>query len=192
MDILPESNLSFFEKITKFRLLYVENEVIANSFQKSPIFRAYDFFLKYCKMITVTSCNFSDKEQCQKIFNIRTNVFVEEQQVSRAEEFDDFEESSLHYLACINGIPAGTARWRITKNGIKLERFAVLVEMRKKGVAAEVLARVLKDVAPLGTRIYLHAQVTAIGFYEKYGFKKEGPMFSEANIDHYTMFYPVK
>lgn len=140
-------------------------------------------------MITVISCNFSDNATCPEIFKIRSEVFVEEQQVAHDEEFDDFESSSLHYLGSIDGKPAGTARWRFTRNGIKLERFAVLKPLRKQGVAAAVLLKVLNDVKPLGTRIYMHAQLTAIGFYEKYGFKKEGPMFTEANIDHYKMFY---
>jgi len=48
---------------------------------------------------------------------------------------------------------------------------------------------VLTDVIPFKKRIYLNAQVTAIGFYERYGFKKEGPMFVEANIDHFVMTY---
>lgn len=142
-------------------------------------------------MITVTSCNFSNTDMCIDIFKIRTQVFVEEQQVDKKEEFDDFEVSSLHYLGKLDEQPSGTARWRITQNGIKLERFAVLENIRKKGVAAAVLQKVLEDVKPLGKRIYLHAQVTAVGFYERYGFKKEGPMFTEANIDHYTMFYEM-
>ena len=119
-------------------------------------------------MITINSCNFSNSALCEAIFKIRSLVFVVEQQVSREEEFDVFESSSIHYLGSIKEIPAGTARWRITQNGIKLERFAVLPEYRNMGVAAAILNKVVNDVNPLATRIYLHAQVTAIGFYEKY------------------------
>ena len=140
-------------------------------------------------MITVLSCNFSDAATCREIFHIRSEVFVTEQHVDREEEFDAFEESSIHYLGKWNGEPAGTARWRVTKNGIKLERFAVRKSLRNKGIAAAILKEVLTDVKPARKKIYLHAQVTAVGFYEKYGFKKEGPMFSEANIDHFVMTY---
>ena len=66
------------------------------------------------------------KEQFETIFNIRKNVFVIEQEVDPAKEYDEFEDSSTHFLASVEGSPAGTARWRFTKNGIKLERFAVL------------------------------------------------------------------
>ncbi len=140
-------------------------------------------------MITVISSNFCHSVVCDEIFAIRSEVFVKEQQVSREEEFDNFEESSLHYLGKWDGHAAGTARWRITKNGIKLERFAVLKDFRNKGIAAAILLEVLKHVKPLQKKIYLHAQVSALGFYEKYAFKKEGPMFTEANIDHFTMYF---
>src|SRR6188508_188168 len=106
-------------------------------------------------MITIESCNFNNERLCVEIFRIRTSVFVDEQRVSRDEEFDEFEASSIHYLGTIDETPAGTARWRITKDGIKLERFAVLPEFRKKGVAAAVLQKVLNDVLPAGTKIYL-------------------------------------
>jgi len=140
-------------------------------------------------MINIVSCNFQSEKVCEQIFSIRQTVFVIEQKVSREEEFDDFEKSSIHYLGMIDGFPAGTARWRVTENGIKLERFAVLNEFRMKGVAQAILKKVLEHVTPTGVYLYLNAQVTAVGFYEKNGFKKEGPMFTEANIDHFKMYY---
>jgi predicted GNAT family N-acyltransferase len=140
-------------------------------------------------MIRIISCLFGDTDTCRQIFEIRRLVFVEEQQVSREEEFDAFEKSSLHYLGLLNNQPAGTARWRVTADGIKLERFAVLKELRNKGVAAAVLSKVLADIAPLEQRIYLNAQLTAVKFYEKYGFEKVGEIFTEANIEHYKMYF---
>ncbi|MFN5325273.1 MAG: GNAT family N-acetyltransferase [Bacteroidota bacterium] len=140
-------------------------------------------------MIEVVSCPFSDSVVCEPIFQIRRKVFVEEQNVLEAEEFDEYESTAIHYLGLINGIPAGTARWRVTKNGIKLERFAVLKELRYKGVAAAILKRVLTDTIPAGVPIYLHAQLTAQVFYEKHGFTKYGDIFEECNILHYKMFF---
>ena len=118
---------------------------------------------------------------------IRRTVFVVEQQVSREEEYDSFEESSIHYLVYVDEEPAGTARWRITKDGIKLERFAVLKEYRNSGAGTAVLKQVLKEVKPLGKKIYLNAQITAINFYLKENFVTEGDEFIEANIRHYKM-----
>ena len=140
-------------------------------------------------MHRVVSFSFSDSDLLQQAFQIRQQVFVEEQQVDRDEEYDGFEETSIHYLVYEDDRPVGTARWRITSGGVKLERFAVLKECRNSGAGKAVLITVLRDVIPLGKRIYLNAQVTAMRFYEREGFIKEGEMFSEANIDHYRMVW---
>ncbi|NVK49669.1 MAG: GNAT family N-acetyltransferase, partial [Cyclobacteriaceae bacterium] len=45
-------------------------------------------------------------------FKIRTEVFVKEQKVDPDAEYDEYEESSTHFLASLNGKAVGTARWR--------------------------------------------------------------------------------
>ena len=125
-------------------------------------------------MLKVISFSFSDAPHMDAANEIRRKVFVEEQQVSREEEYDSFEESSIHYLVSLNDMPVGTARWRITKEGVKLERFAVLKEYRDASAGTAVLKQVLADVIPLGKKIYLNAQITAINFYLKAGFVTEG------------------
>lgn len=134
----------------------------------------------------------TDQESLDKAFAIREKVFVEEQQVSKEEEYDEFEETSTHFLAFNEaGKPAGTARWRFTDKGVKLERFAVLKESRGTGVGNALVAAVLEDVASRseseGKKIYLHAQLTAVPLYAKFGFEKKGEQFEECNIWHYQM-----
>ena len=120
-------------------------------------------------------------------FAIRQKVFVEEQKVDKEEEYDEFEQSSIHYLVLVDEKPVGTARWRITKDGLKLERFAVLKEFRNAKAGRTVLLKVLEDVSPLGKKIYMNAQLSAMKFYEREGFVAEGEMFIEANIQHFRM-----
>jgi predicted GNAT family N-acyltransferase len=139
-------------------------------------------------MLRVISFSFSDDAHMDIANEIRRKVFVVEQQVSRQEEYDAFEESSIHYLVFVDEVPVGTARWRITKDGIKLERFAVLSEYRNSGAGTAVLKQVLNDVKPLEKKIYLNAQITAVNFYLKEGFETEGDEFLEANIRHYKMY----
>ncbi|WP_194777132.1 GNAT family N-acetyltransferase [Pararhodonellum marinum] len=131
------------------------------------------------------------KEALSDIFKIRELVFVIEQAVAPEEEYDEFENSSTHFIAKVNGLPAGTARWRHTKNGIKLERFAVLKEMRGKGVGQALVDAVLQDIqsdpSNAGKLLYMHAQLSAIPLYLKFGFQKEGDLFMECNIAHYKM-----
>ncbi|MFN4234831.1 MAG: GNAT family N-acetyltransferase [Bacteroidia bacterium] len=122
-------------------------------------------------------------------FGIRKIVFVDEQNVDPKEEFDEFEDSSTHFLMFYGKDPVATARWRFTELGIKLERFAVLKELRRKGLGAILLKAVIADVKDYQKPIYLHAQVQAKNFYEREGFVKYGSMFSECNIMHYKMYY---
>ncbi|SFB98891.1 GNAT family N-acetyltransferase [Spirosoma endophyticum] len=130
----------------------------------------------------------------ESAFAIRREVFVDEQHVSAEEEYDEFEDISTHFLARADGTPCGTARWRRTSNGVKLERFAVLKTFRGMGVGKALVKAVLDDVfsqqpEPI-ERIYLHAQVSAIPLYASFGFVSIGPMFEEAGIQHYKMVLP--
>ena len=132
----------------------------------------------------------TDDSQLKEAFRIRQEVFVVEQRVDPELEYDEHENISTHYLALIDDKPAGTARFRKTEKGIKLERFAVLESYRNKGVGKALVEHVIKDVKALNPpEIYLHAQMQVIPFYEKYGFEAKGEIFEEAGILHRIMYY---
>lgn len=136
---------------------------------------------------TVQVFTTDDKEKAEHAFDIRRKVFVEEQKVSPEEEYDEFEDSSRHFLLLADGQSVGTARWRSTDKGIKLERFAVLPEYRNLGAGSMLVKSVLEEVNDKHGLIYLHAQVAAMKLYERAGFKATGPLFFEAGIAHYKM-----
>jgi predicted GNAT family N-acyltransferase len=127
----------------------------------------------------------------REAYKIREIVFVDEQQVPADEEYDEYETSSRHFLAFIDGIPCGTARWRYTDKGIKLERFAVLREYRNRKVGSALVKALLQDIqaqpASTGKLLYLHGQVSAMPLYSKFGFVPVGDMFEECSIQHYKM-----
>lgn len=131
------------------------------------------------------------EEGLQAAFQIRELVFVVEQEVDAAEEYDEFETTSIHFLAVLEGNPVGTARWRFTSNGVKMERFAVLKEARGQGVGQALVAAVLKDIEMhpdgKGKKRYLHAQIHAMPLYAKFGFQQVGEQFEECAILHYKM-----
>lgn len=137
-----------------------------------------------------------DSENEMKVaFQIRREVFVEEQKVPEEEEYDQFENKARHILALIDETPVGTARWRFTENGIKLERFAVLISSRGNGVGAALVEKVLEDIQNhpdgKGKTLYMHAQLSAVSLYQKFNFVKEGDIFEECNIQHYKMTLPA-
>ena len=120
------------------------------------------------------------------MFEIRRIVFQEEQAVPEEIEVAD-DHVAHHYLALYEGVPVGTARWRITLFGkVKLERFAVLQDYRGKGLGTALVQAVLRDV-PRTLPVYLNAQMEAVPFYEQLGFQREGETFWEAEIEHQRM-----
>lgn len=128
----------------------------------------------------------SDPSSLEHVFAIRRTVFVGEQNCPPELEWDR-EDESTHFLATVDGIPAGACRWRKTENGYKLERFAVLREYRGQGLAQEMVRTVLGDLPADAGYIYLNAQIDARSLYSKFGFEQVGPQFEEAGIQHYKM-----
>lgn len=128
----------------------------------------------------------SDADKLEQVFAIRRKVFVDEQNCPPELEWE-YEDESVHFLGSVNGIPAAASRWRKTANGYKLERFAVLKEFRGIGVGQALVAAVLKDLPADAEYIYLHAQISAIPLYARFGFKKAGEQFEEAGIQHFKM-----
>lgn len=125
-------------------------------------------------------------EALDQVFAIRKEVFVVEQNCPPELEWE-FEDESTHFLARVDGQPAGAARWRRTDKGYKLERFAVLQAFRGQGIGQELVKNVLADLPADAGYVYLHAQIHAMGLYQKFGFVAEGPQFEEAGIQHFKM-----
>lgn len=126
------------------------------------------------------------QENLDKVYAVRTEVFVVEQNCPPELEWE-FEDESNHFLATVNGEAAGACRWRKTDKGYKLERFAVLQKFRGFGVGQALVQAVLDDLPADAAYIYLHAQIQAVSLYKKLGFEETGPEFEEAGIRHYKM-----
>src|SRR5580698_8949734 len=125
-----------------------------------------------------------DQPNLDKVFAIRREVFVGEQNCPPELEWEH-EEESTHFLGTVDGEPAGASRWRKTDKGYKLERFAVLKKFRGNGVGQELVKAVLADLPADAAYVYMHAQLLAIPLYEKFNFEKVGDEFEEAGIRHY-------
>ena len=132
-----------------------------------------------------TATTTKDKGKC---FSIRRDVFVKEQNISGKIEFDDENIDATYFIAKYKNIFVGTARYRLTDFGIKLERFAVLKSFRNLGVGKQLALYILNSIKSEKV-IYLHAQESVIEFYSKLGFKRIGSQFFEAEILHQKMIY---
>lgn len=127
-------------------------------------------------------------QEKDSVMLIRREVFIKGLNIPEHIEIDANEYKATYVLAEVGGKPVGTARWRKTNGEIKLERFAVLDAYRSKGIGKKITQYIL-NYLDKSEIIYLNAQESAIGFYEKLGFESIGPKFEEANIVHQKMNY---
>jgi predicted GNAT family N-acyltransferase len=117
---------------------------------------------------------------------VREQVFVSEQKVPVALEWDDHDAVSRHVVAYDgSGIAIGTGR--LLPDG-HVGRMAVLPPWRGKGVGRALLERLLELARADGQhQLVLHAQVQAAGFYRQLGFVASSEPFDEAGIVHMAM-----
>ncbi|MEU9334701.1 GNAT family N-acetyltransferase [Streptomyces sp. NPDC048290] len=139
----------------------------------------------------------ADRESC---FAVRKQVFVTEQGVPEDIEYDAHDADAVHVLALRvgDGEPLGTGRLlhgaaALDKTGGapgvgSLGRLAVLKAARGLGVGAG-LVRAIEDAARARglTAVDLHAQIHALGFYQRLGYEAYGPEFPDAGIPHRAM-----
>lgn len=121
---------------------------------------------------------------------IRRQVFVVEQGIPEAVEFDQHDAAAQHWLASTtDGASIGCARLL----GERIGRLAVLPEYRRRGVGSALLRRMIRDALAQGQgALQLHAQTQALGFYEALGFEPRGDEFLEAGIPHRLMVLPFR
>jgi predicted GNAT family N-acyltransferase len=121
-------------------------------------------------------------------YEIRRRVFQKEQGVPSEIEFDSDDHSAVHVIATAGGAVIGTGRLVVHAGYAKVGRMAVLREWRGSGAGRAILRALMAEAAERGSaRIVLHAQVHAIGFYERNGFRAVGDEFDEAGIPHRRM-----
>lgn len=123
---------------------------------------------------------------------IRAAVFVREQGIAAQLEWDgaDPDPACVHALARNRlGQALGTGRLLEHVPGVaKIGRMAVLPAARGSGVGAQVLQALMQAARERGyAQVLLHAQASALGFYQRAGFTPRGPAFEEAGILHQEM-----
>ncbi len=125
---------------------------------------------------------------------IREEVFIQEQEIDPSLEVDEYEESCNFFLTFLDHHPVCTGRLREAGEKIKFERIATLKKYRGQGLGKHLMESMMKfaearfpDLKP-----FMHAQLSAAGFYEKTGWVRVGDIFDEAGIPHVAMTYNRK
>ena len=116
---------------------------------------------------------------------VRRAVFVREQGIDEALEWDDADALSLHAVA-YQGVQAiGTGR---LLPDARIGRMAVLPAFRRAKVGSQLLLALIEAARTQGqTRVQLSAQTYVKAFYEAHGFVAFGPIYDDAGIPHQSM-----
>lgn len=128
----------------------------------------------------------------EALTQIRVGVFVDEQQVPIADEWDGKDEDAIHFLVqAADGTAIGCARLLVEGQLLHIGRVAVLAPWRKRGVGRKLMRSVLAYCAARypGYHIYLHAQTSRVEFYKRLGFNIRGDEFMDAGIPHIEMWF---
>ncbi|HEY3048634.1 MAG TPA: YbgC/FadM family acyl-CoA thioesterase [Polaromonas sp.] len=122
---------------------------------------------------------------------VRTAVFVQEQGIPLAMEWDEADSTALHAVV-YNGLGQGIATGRLVQHasGVgKIGRMAVHRLLRGSHVGQEILQTLMEAAKSRGdTEVMLYAQRSAEGFYQRLGFTPRGKPFDEVGIAHIEMF----
>jgi len=127
------------------------------------------------------------KDYQDDIRSIRNEVFIWEQNVPEAIEFDGKDAESTFALALAeSGEAIGTGR--LSQTG-KIGRLAVRKTHRNTGIGTLILETLENEARNQGLeQVFLHGQVHAIDFYKKRGYLEKGQTFTEAGIEHLYMY----
>lgn len=130
---------------------------------------------------------FSSADNTEAIMALRLAVFCDEQGFSRELERDKYDDMAFYALIYDeNEEPAATGRLFIDgQNRFHIGRMCTRKDARRKGYG-DLAIRMLLDLALRmhAPYVVVESQIPAIGFYERYGFKRQGEQFMDENCPH--------
>lgn len=125
----------------------------------------------------------------KRCFDVRYEVFVEEQKFDKSIEIDDIDNEAYHVLLNIDNKPVATARFFLNKNYWKIGRVCVLKEYRSLKLGSNVMSSIEEHLKKLNvSKVWLTSQLQAVKFYEKNGYICDGEIFLEEDCEHIKMY----
>ena len=121
-------------------------------------------------------------------FALRREVFMLEQGVSHADEYDDRDKDCTHIVTLREGEVVATLRVLWLPEYAKIGRFAVRKSLREQGIGSRLFVATVQLIQESGMpQIGLEAQIDRIAFYERFGFHAYGEDYLDAGIVHRRM-----
>lgn len=178
------------QMLVKGELVYVYADLQTKTSQPVPQ-NLRDILLGFEQGEAVTALQLGSWDALRTLATpLRTEVFVDEQGVDQALEWDAHDAKCLHAVLCNRlGAPVATGRLLPAVKGVaKIGRMAVKRVLRGQRLGDQVLSALMDAARQRGdTEILLHAQCSAERFYLRQGFCRQGDVFMEADMPHVEM-----
>ena len=137
-------------------------------------------------MTPFTICTGSWDELQNDAKLIREQVFIQEQNIPVAEEWDAQDAVALHFVVYDQAQPIATAR--LLQNH-SIGRVAVLKAYRGQGIGKLLMLEMIQQAKHEQRKfLKLSSQVHAIQFYAGLGFQVQGDEYLDCGIAHIDMY----
>lgn len=126
--------------------------------------------------------------ELKEAYAVRKRVFIDEQDVPKHIERDEFDDTALHVICKVDEFVTATGRILLFGEEAIVGRVAVLKPWRGKGIGREIMEFIIDIAKSNGVKtLSANVQSDVQMFYEKLGFKPVGEFFLEAGIEHIKM-----
>ena len=130
------------------------------------------------------------KEELYQILNLRSEVFVVEQNCPYLDP-DGKDKTSNHLLGYYKKTLIAYARVFLNEEPCVIGRVVVAQNQRKKNIGKATMLQAMERV-PKHKEIHISAQEHLKLFYEKLGFTQQGAGYLEDGIPHISMTCPAR
>jgi predicted GNAT family N-acyltransferase len=128
-------------------------------------------------------------KEYNQIIQLRFSVMREPLGLGFSKEELDKEKDNIHIGAFEDDELLGCCMLaKVNAETLQLRQMAVKDNLRQKGIGGSILSFAENISRDRGyKKIMMHARDTAVGFYEKFGYKVKGDPFTEINLPHRIM-----
>jgi predicted GNAT family N-acyltransferase len=136
-------------------------------------------------MMNEITIRVADWQSTEALRDIRRHVFIGEQQIPEALEWDSDDPVSTHFLMTSGAEHIGTAR--LLADG-HIGRVAILPAWRDRKLGQQLMLEIMRYAEERGMdTLLLSAQSYALDFYRRLGFEICSKEYLEAGIAHFAM-----
>lgn len=135
----------------------------------------------------------AERQICARL---RHEVFVAEQNIFEGDDEDahDHDEATIHLVADVLGVAAGTVRiYPVNDGGLwKGDRLAVFPAFRRMVVGKRLVQAAVRTAGQLGgTEMIATVQLSNVRFFEHLGWRRDGEPAPAYGVMHQLMRIPL-